>query len=199
MHTTYGNTTQNGIYVSDMINNGNDIVYKNPLTDDYFARLTGWFGNEKMEDEAKPAIAVFSYEKPFEAIYAKKLPGTFKKYIDWDTGVTTKDFGKALTALWTEFPGNVLTINEITKMLDDIETYGKNLAKGVDDQKENERLARLLVRLEITDNIAEGNIRKDEIDSVEEMSARLKDDTKRLLKWAEGIGMDLFDLQRAQE
>ena len=90
-----------------------------------------------------------------------------------------------------------MEIQEITKMLDDIEAYGKEVLVGHNDRTERRRLAEQLVRLEETVKTEEGGYGK--IDSVEELEKFLEMEPKKVLKWAEGLGMDIFDLRRAPE
>jgi hypothetical protein len=78
--TIYGNTTKNGITIDDMVDDNFDYIY--PIDDPdnytYFARFSA--SRENPKDMPLPAIAIFSKDAIFEAIYAKILPGTIADY-----------------------------------------------------------------------------------------------------------------------
>ncbi len=129
-HTIYGNRTQNGIYVSDMVNDSNDTIY--PFDPErYFIRLTGWFASDEMKDEQKPAMAVFSNDHPFEAIYAKKLAGKFSDYYN-KNAVTeeNKKFQQALEETKNEFAD----FSEISKIEKEISPDFENDFEATDNQ-----------------------------------------------------------------
>jgi len=95
--TLYGNTTLNGIKVDDCVDDNRDIVYS--ICGKFFARLV--FEREKIQDIPKPAIAVFSEEDAFYALFAKVLPGTYDMY--WDGWSHTESFMKELNKFIEEF------------------------------------------------------------------------------------------------
>lgn len=95
--TAYGNTTANGINIDDMVNDNRDIVY--PIYEKFFARLV--CSRDNIQDEPKPAIAAFSEDDIFYAIFAKVLPGSYEMY--WDEGDTTDLFGIELDKFITDF------------------------------------------------------------------------------------------------
>lgn len=70
--TIWGNTTQNGIFVTDMTDNNEDYVYRIESDSKYFVRTCGWYENKDMEGEWHNAFAVFSDDAPFKAIWAVK-------------------------------------------------------------------------------------------------------------------------------
>lgn len=74
--TIFGNRTQNGIEINDMVDNHNDIIY--PLSDRFFARLVC----ADIDDDQKLAIAAFDYDDPFNAIFAVILSEPFDAYVD---------------------------------------------------------------------------------------------------------------------
>ncbi len=92
-HTIYGDYTHNNVYVSDMVDIKNDIVFYNGGSKEYYLRFSGWFESEKMEDNAKPCLALFLTEDPFAPLWAVKLEEG-KNYTD--------QFGYALKALGEE-------------------------------------------------------------------------------------------------
>lgn len=90
-HTIYGGTTKNNIFVSDMVDNHRDIVfYDDENKREHFARFTGWFESEEMDDPCKPAIAIFHKDEPFTPVYAMKLSGNFSDYMQDDYSVNEK-------------------------------------------------------------------------------------------------------------
>lgn len=99
-HTIYGNKTKNGVVIDDMINDNEDIVY--PVNNDYFIRLTACINKR---NERKTALAVFSYEEPFYAIYGKELPESYEKYSNGR--FTTDLFAKELSILKEGFLANI--------------------------------------------------------------------------------------------
>ena len=96
-HTIFGNKTKNGITIDDMIDNNNDIIYN--ICDNYFVRLVN--ARDNIEDEPRPAIAVFSNKKPYFAIFAKMLSGSFEMY--WDGLKTTNLFKEELDKFVEDF------------------------------------------------------------------------------------------------
>ena len=95
--TAYGNTTENGITIDDMVDDNRDVVY--PINETYFARLV--YARKSLEDEPKAAIAVFNREDIFFALYAKVLPGPYNLYGDgWETSDL---FGLELESFKAEF------------------------------------------------------------------------------------------------
>lgn len=68
MKHIYGNVTKNGVEIHDMVDVNDDIIY--PLLDGnkYFARFT-LAGDITKEKPLKSAIAVFSYDDPWKALY----------------------------------------------------------------------------------------------------------------------------------
>lgn len=95
--TAYGNTTKNKITIDDMVDDNRDVVY--PINETYFARLV--HARKSLEDEPKAAIAVFSREDIFYALFAKVLPSPFNLY--WDGWDTTELFKREIESFKEKF------------------------------------------------------------------------------------------------
>lgn len=72
-HTIYGGTSKNGIFVSDMVDNGNDYIFRLSEGSKCFLRLTTWWENEDMTGQYGVALAGFHEKDPFEVLWAKKI------------------------------------------------------------------------------------------------------------------------------
>lgn len=90
--TIYDGITQNGVYVNDMVDNNNDIVYYNKKNNDFFIRLS-----QCDEDDIKKlCLAIFHVKAPFVPIYAKVLEISFDNFEEYELA------SKVIEKCWIE-------------------------------------------------------------------------------------------------
>ena len=92
MMKIYGNRTENGVEITDMIDSDNDIVYlsKDEKFDKFFARVV------MNKNTDKPAIAIFKWTEPFHAIFALDLKAKY-------TGRSNESFNRELENCFKEY------------------------------------------------------------------------------------------------
>ena len=99
--TIYGGKTSNNVYIHDIIDNNNDVIYYSP-NKKYFARYSAYSIAEEFQQQDGPAIAMFKANSDnFTPIYGQKLEHDFGYYCN-DYGETTDHFSKSLTDFWQQ-------------------------------------------------------------------------------------------------
>ena len=99
--TIFGNTTLNNVPINDMVDDNHDEVwFIKDTTERYFVRFTAWRDN--VEDEPKPALAVFATNDTSHALWGRKLDGGYLDYCDKDGNMTDR-FTEELKLFEEEF------------------------------------------------------------------------------------------------